>query len=217
MQAFMKLCLIVLLVVVSVAEAARPGPRPRPARPPTRRPRPTRRPMVTETVEPVDITDTPAPEDTCEDAEQACLLTFRGTVGLQTFGIQGPPNKAFTPNIVSKDPTVFIGVVNSNIEGEFIEEDGDVVLFSKAIPAGTGITPFSPNVFKPFFPSTNGMFSGIGVETLQTGQSPFARGKCVRVFITEWQILSRDNRVIGNVNGKTNKRENICVVFRTAM
>ena len=151
--------------------------------------------------------------DPCEAAFRRCDFQF-SRPGLQTFSIKGPADTAFTPDIVSKDPHKLIGVVNTNIEGEFILRNGRVVPFTKKIPRGSGVQPFMPTVFKAFFPSTDGMFSGIGHETFQKGQREFAKDMCVRVFLTEYQVLDRRTKqVIGNENKK--RRGHNCVVFRT--
>ena len=58
------------------------------------------------------------------------------------------------------------------------------------------------------------MFSGIGHEVFQKGQRPFAEGECVRVFLTEYQVLDkRTKQVIKNVSNK--RKGDSCVVFRT--
>lgn len=172
-------------------------------------------PDVTPDVIPPVFPGGPVRGTSCSDAERACLLTFKGTSGLQTFSLAATtPNVAFTPPIISKDPKVSIGILNSNIEGEFIGDDGSVTLFSDLpVPGGQS---FSPNFFKTFTIMRTGM-SGIGHESLQVGQADVVGDKCVRVFITEWQVLNRRGMVVDNINGVTDKSLNACVVFKTSL
>lgn len=161
----------------------------------------------------------PPRKDACERAFDDCVLTFEGTDGLTTFDITARgPDRAFTPNIVAKDPHVNIGVVNSNIEGDFILRNGKAVPFSKFIPRRSGVQPLTPNFFKPFTPAVHGRFSGIGHETPQRGQLRFLKGRCVRVFFTELQIIDPHTyNVVDNLNGIKARRFNVCVVFRAAV
>lgn len=162
---------------------------------------------------------TPSPElEECEEAEAYCEFTFEDIDGIPTFPLGATvPDKAFTPEIVAKDPSVFITGLNSNnVEAEFIENDA-VILISKVIPPPA--QAFSPTQFKPFTPSTTKNGTGLGHETFQNEQAMFAKNRCVRVYFSEWQILDApapEGKNIGNANSKVDKSENYCVVFRTA-
>lgn len=153
--------------------------------------------------------------DHCKSAFRNCDFQIKGR-GLQTFYLPARPDKAFTPDIITKNRRKLIGVVNTNLEIEFVQPNGDVVRATRKIPKSSGVQPFTPNVFKSFFPSKGGMFSGIGHETFQKGQLEFAKGMCVRVFLTEYQVLNPHTKaVLSNVNDQKFRGKN-CVVFRTA-
>ena len=75
----------------------------------------------------------------------------------------------------------------------------------------------SRNFFKPF-PIGSGF--AVGHETVQRGQESLIAGKCVRMFLTDWQVLDPDSNseyppVIDNANNQVDKEQGFCVVFRT--
>ena len=161
----------------------------------------------------------PTSPDYCKEAFTKCNFGFDGVSSPALFDHRAP-EKAFTPDIVHKDEKKFIGIAVSNIEGEFIDvETGKVVPFSQAIPSKSGVQAFNPTVFRPYFPSINGMHTGIGHEVFQSGQGDYAQGKCVRVYLTDYQVLKKKNgfkTVVGKVTGMKDKSKNNCVVFRTS-
>lgn len=152
-------------------------------------------------------------QQTCESAYQECQFKFQGESGLSTYNLQPElTDRAFTPIIVPKDPTKRIGVLNMNgIAPEIIADNGgDEPISSYGSPS------FSPNHFKPFWISH--LFgSGIGHETFQGDQAEVAKGMCVRIFFTSFQILENTsgwNVVVKNFNN-VSKYEDKCVVFKT--
>lgn len=154
-----------------------------------------------------------AAQNPCRAAFRMCRFRFAEQGGLRTFSVTGPADQAFTSDIILKNRKQHVGVLNSNIEAEFIGSAGEVTQVSQAIPPPA--QAYSPHVFKPYFPSTSGMFSGIGHETFQgQAQLDFAKGKCVRVFFTNWQILNNEKQVVDNFNSNERDTTN-CIVFRT--
>lgn len=114
-------------------------------------------------------------QDPCMSAFQECRFQIAGE-GLQTFDVTGPAGQAFTPEIITRMGPNILGVANTNLEGDFILDNGDVILFSKKAPSPA--QPFAPFVFKAFNPSQGGQFSGIGHEYFQPGQPESAKGMC---------------------------------------
>jgi len=147
--------------------------------------------------------------DACLNAFRRCDFRFQGLNFLPTFNINGPADRSFTPRIVSTRRDEILGVLNTNgITPEFIFNNFQVrpiTLF--------GDQRFTPTAFKPFsIPGTSG--SGVGHETFQSNQLEVARGMCVRVFFTSYQVLFRNGNVRSNMNNVPRSR-NSCVVFRT--
>lgn len=165
-------------------------------------------PVVTQTP---DVPITPPALDACEQAYQDCDFAFLNTPVVPTFTLGGNPDKPFTPRIVSRIPGEVVGVLNTNgIIPEFIEPDGSVQLITST-PANP---MFAPTQFKPLsIPDDIG--SGVGYQTFQGNQLFEARNRCVRLFITSFQILETmpPFSVVGNVNA--DRTDNKCVVFRT--
>lgn len=148
--------------------------------------------------------------DFCLRAFLECRFRFAGFNGLPTFPLFGP-DRAFTTLVVSKDPHERLGVLNTNrIVPEFILPHGAAVPIT-----AFGNPRFTPTHFKPFsIRGTRG--SGVGHQTFQGNQFALARHRCVRIFFTQYQLLS--NRfpfnVIANINAPF-KTSRSCVVFRT--
>lgn len=167
-------------------------------------------------------TNTPAPHTTtskpipppemitCYEAFAKCNFRFKGFSSIPTFNIHVYDNTAFTTQVVSKRQHEILGVLNTNhIVPEFI-------IGNKALPITQfGSQKFTPTAFKPFpIPYTYG--SGVGRETLHGDQLYIAKGKCVRIFFSNFQILSPYNyNVIDNVYNLSRSANN-CVVFKTA-
>lgn len=85
------------------------------------------------------------------------------------------------------------------------------------IPADGKVKAFEGDVFRPYMQGERGMFSGIGHGAFLEGQGEYASGKCVRVWITDWQVLDGvRGKVKGNVTGMVDKKQGYCVVFRTS-
>ena len=132
-----------------------------------------------------------------------------GFRSIPTFRIGGPPDIAFTSRIVSKDPREIIGILNTNdVVPEFILRNGAAVRITHF-----GSQRFTPTHFKPFaIPRTIG--SGVGHQTFHGDQLRIARGQCVRVFFTTFQVLKGVRPpTVANVN--VGREAFKCVVFRT--
>lgn len=149
--------------------------------------------------------------DFCTIAFNRCKFRFEGAKKLQTFSITGRSDVSFTSQIVSKDPKMHIGVVNSNRVTPEILRGPYFVIPVTSIPNGR----LTPTQFKPYAIKYR-VGSGIGHEVFQ-GFVP--RRECVRVYLTNYQVLASENPpVINNVNltpVQAVRQEN-CVVFRTA-
>lgn len=147
----------------------------------------------------------------CQRAFETCDFKFKGIRGLPIFNIDVKADQAFTPRIISTAPGETLGVLNQNgIVSEFIFDNGSfapITFFGKQ--------PFTPTHFKPFsIPYTTG--SGVGHEVFQSNQLEVAKGRCVRIFFTQYQkLIPGTNTVMDNVNNVPRKL-NKCVVFRTA-
>ncbi|PXF39987.1 hypothetical protein BWQ96_10302 [Gracilariopsis chorda] len=147
--------------------------------------------------------------DWCQLAYDDCKLKFEGHDNVPSFSLDGPADESFTPQIVSRNPGERIGVVTSNgIPPQFILSGYNVRPFNfyYRVPSLT--------LFKPYtLPHRIG--SGIGHEHFDGN---FARGSCIRVYITNYQLLVAENPPsVRNIN--LNRREALdqgkCVVFRT--
>lgn len=161
--------------------------------------------------------EAPPSTSVCDTAAKECKFKFEGSDNdiAQTFELSATaPNQPFSSRIVPKDPSVYIGIANSNNhEPELIKEsDGAITPISQASTGG--IQSLSRNLFKPF---SAGKGSAMGHETFQQGQQELIKRRCVRVFITDWQVLDSPNgNVLSNVNNHVNEQDGNCVVFRTA-
>lgn len=149
----------------------------------------------------------------CQKAYSHCEFKFSGEAGLSTYNIQPDLNdQAFTPIIVSKDPRERIGVLNMNgITPEFIFPTGSVSPITDF-----GSQPFTETHFKPFWKSDE-FGSGIGHQTFHSDQAHVAKGKCIRIYFTSFQVLKNENGYHVVVDNRNNvpKWENKCVVFET--
>lgn len=146
--------------------------------------------------------------DWCQLAYRDCKLKFDGHDTVPSFSLDGPPDTPFTPQIVSRDPTEHIGIANSNnIAPQFILSGYNVRPFSfySGIPSLT--------LFKPYtLPYRIG--SAIGHENFNVN---FAKGSCIRIYITNYQVLASDNPPsVQNINLSPNEAvsQAKCVAFR---
>ncbi|PXF40879.1 Collagen alpha-6(VI) chain [Gracilariopsis chorda] len=158
-----------------------------------------------------DITPTPIP-DPCEEAYDTCDFAFMNELSVPTFAVDVAPDVPFTPKIVSRNPLELVGVLNTNdIVVEFIEDDGTVT----PITSEPAIQSFSATQFKPIT-LTGTSRSGIAHESFQADQLSLARDRCVRVFVSSFQLLdvTPPNNVIGNP--AVTRADNKCMVFRTS-
>ncbi len=95
----------------------------------------------------------------------------------------------------------------NNLVPQFIDDTGakDITQFAQQ--------PFSPTQFKPY--NDNLPASYIGHETYQGTQFLEAKDRCIRVYLTHYQILNAQGNVVANMNDVP-KSSNKCVVFKTA-
>ncbi len=144
----------------------------------------------------------------CQQAFDKCQFTFQNTSVLSTFNASGIPDRPFTPLILAKNSTYRVGAVNmNNLVPQFIDDTGakNITLFAQQ--------PFSPTQFKPYYDNQLGSY--IGHETYQGNQSAEAKGRCIRVYFSSYQILNAQGNVVDNANNVP-KSSNKCVVFKTA-
>lgn len=101
-----------------------------------------------------------------------------------------------------------IGVVNSNSKypAEFVFKKMSYPVTNFGSPM------FVPTVFKPY-PMPMSMHSGVGHQTFQGNQMKYARFRCVRLFVTHFQVLNMKGNVMKNVV-KMPPTEKDCVVFK---
>lgn len=144
----------------------------------------------------------------CAEAFAECDFRFNNTRGLPTFWLGQKPDMSFTSRIVFKDSMKYLGVLNTNIIPQFIFRNRVVNITQFGSPRLT------PSHFKPFFMNrTKG--SGIGHQTFHGNQRTVSRGKCVRIYFSNYQLLSsKFGNVVSNMNNVM-KNMNKCVVFRT--
>lgn len=154
----------------------------------------------------------------CGRVYDECLFKFEGETGLNKYDIPYPqvPDKPFTPIIAPKDPTKKLGVLQTNgIIPEFIWPGYPpltIVYYSTFLK----IQQYTSTHFKPFWMSDE-FGSAIGHETFQGRQEESAKGRCVRIYFTSFQVLEHvygQNVVVENRNDVP-KSENMCVVFET--
>lgn len=148
----------------------------------------------------------------CEAAYKRCGFRFEGKYSVPTFDISGPNNVAFTPRIVTRKGGQILGVVNMNtITPEFISRTPPVPI------TWVGRPRFTSTAFKPFsIPRTP--WSGIGHQNFHGNQLKVASRKCIRVFFSSYQLLSRKpggGLVVVENKNNVPRRARKCVVFRT--
>lgn len=158
------------------------------------------------------------PYDPCLDEYIRCDFGFRGHQNPPTHNMETrKADRPFTPWIVSRDPEETIGAVNSNgFVPEFIFDDGSVAKITDYGNPNFTSTSFKPFTFPFNYPYTER--AGIGHEIFQGDQLGVAKGKCIRVSFSSYQLLYKNKYgrydVIENKNN-VSKSENKCVVFKT--
>jgi hypothetical protein len=139
--------------------------------------------------------------------EQALQCDFYFAGNNETAPVFDPlnaeDNVKFTYNIMSRTYDS-VGVLNSNGEAtSFIFVDGEQSMKEWN-------DDFTTYQFKPSGTSP----SGIMHETFQDNSELYVNGKCVKVYITSWQVLDEEGNVVENVN---EPNEDSCIVFRTGI
>lgn len=144
----------------------------------------------------------------CRKAYRGCDFRFSSSKYLPTFSLKGKPDTPFTSTIVSKSKATMIGILNTNITVQFVFMKGAFDITSYANPN------FTPYHFKPF-PVKKTKMSGIGHQTFTGNQMKTAKGKCVRIYFSAYQVLNSKGNVVDNVNDVMMDM-NKCVVFKIA-
>lgn len=154
------------------------------------------------------VAATNSQDSACRAAYNNCEFRFSRNGPIPTFYVSGKPDTAFTTRVVSKNRHEILGVLNSNnIVPEIIESH-----YARPITSLHATPYFTPTHFKPFsIPYSKG--SGIGHQTLSQQQKSILKGKCMRVYFTEYQVLDRNGYVKSNKNNVP-KHANKCVVFK---
>lgn len=149
--------------------------------------------------------------DMCLFAKNLCRFTFEG-VGNEgfTISLDGKPDRAATPRIISRDPDVTLGVLNSNAD-VLISNKFRFVTMQKLNPR------FSPHQFKPFSKRDGNNFqgSGIGFERFQIATDGL-EGRCAIVFFTNYQYkVTKISPYVRNVNISPYEAmyKDVCVAF----
>ncbi|PXF45301.1 hypothetical protein BWQ96_04942 [Gracilariopsis chorda] len=140
----------------------------------------------------------------CDGFFNSCQFSFEGhSESIPTYNIGGPSDIPFTPRIVSNRPGEILGVLNVNEIDAIFVNDPD---FSTLEEEGFARTQFKP------MPFPDGFSSGIAHEHFQPGKLDEARGRCVRIYFTSFQILSNDSQPVVINNSPV---PYYCVVFHT--
>lgn len=150
-------------------------------------------------------------KDVCQAAYDACDFKFAKMKEVPTYNLVGAADVVFSDAIEKKVDVDRIGVLNTNgVVPEFIRADGT------SVPINVVAAPrFAPTAFKPIF-IVHSYRSALGHQNFHGSQLSLALDRCVGVFFTMYQRLSKGwpPVVIDNVN--VEKSHNKCVVFRTA-
>lgn len=113
-------------------------------------------------------------------------------------------NVGFTDSIKSRTYTNGVGGLNSNGQAASFIFDGDVEQTMNDY-----FSSFATYQFKP-----SGKDNTLMHETFQGDSRVHANGKCVKVYITSWNIKNANGDVIDNINTPA---EDSCLVFRTGI
>mmetsp|Transcript_1465 Transcript_1465/g.2903 ORF Transcript_1465/g.2903 Transcript_1465/m.2903 type:complete len:207 (-) Transcript_1465:599-1219(-) len=168
----------------------------------------------------------------CDIAASQCLFRFVDTVEVAPFFdvVAARADVAFTPRIRFHEIiNRTAGIINMNkLEPEFVDDENGTVVPVSSVQNPSGVPRFSKTMFKPYCEiemmvqnpdgSSTGRcyYSGIGHEALQPGQENVIINRCVRVWLTQWQLLDEiTGNVIQNIADQYDKRDRFCIVFRT--
>lgn len=154
--------------------------------------------------------------EACRRAYERCDFRFSGDQAIATVSLDGTPDTPASPRIVAKprgdfaNGTQQVGILNTN------ELPVEVILarFFLPLPAFQVTPRLSATHFKPF-PVPFGTGSAVGFQTLVESQITALRGQCLRLFFTDYQIISSDATVLDNLVDVPRFR-NKCVVFLVA-
>lgn len=155
-------------------------------------------------------TAVPTPESAasaCAGAYENCLFRFDTVENVPHFYLTGVWDDVFTPRIKSKTEGTIVGLMHSNgFEADIVQQGG-----SRPISSLCGMKKVSKFVFKPFR-IPNSPFAGIGSQFLTIRQQNKLKGKCVRLYMSDYQVLNEQHNVQANT-GNLRRSDNICVVF----
>lgn len=154
---------------------------------------------------------TPEVASTCQKAYRRCKFSFEGSRRqVPTYTIGGPADQPFTDGIISSNRSETIGLVqSSNRVTEFVT--GPRVRDATPITDFGTQQPLQASTFRTY-QFNNGQNSAIGHQYFQSGQLDDARNRCVRHFISFYQIISDGD--VGNTVTNVNNQEE-CIVFLT--
>lgn len=144
--------------------------------------------------------------DFCAAAYNSCLFKFLNQNTVPTYDLSGTAMEAFTGPIVMGDEILFNTLDTEGVVPEFLFEDEAKEITSYGEP------PFSSTHFKSV-PIKDGRTFGIAHEEFMNDQLSFAENRCIRIFITSFEIPS--HRYEPRIVNFSERREN-CVVFRTS-
>lgn len=149
-------------------------------------------------------------KDVCQAAYDACDFKFSGMKKVPVYNLTGATDVTFSDAIEKRSGEDRIGVLNMNgVVPEFIRPDGTILPINRV-----GAPPFAPTTFKPFF-IISSYRSALGHQAFQGTQVSLARDRCVRVYFTMYQTLSKGWPPIVANNVNVQKEDNKCVVFKT--
>ena len=146
----------------------------------------------------------------CRRLWKKCMFKFAGEHGPSVYDpTKVPFDTPFTPLIVAKNPKVRLGVLNTNgITPRFV--------FPKSTDPIThfGKPRFTPTHIKPF-PKKGTFGSALGIQTLTGNQGVVGSNKCIIVWFTQFQLLTKGHEPVVIENKVAKKYDFKCVVFLT--
>lgn len=167
-------------------------------------------------------------ESNCWRAYRKCEFRFNMKKQVPTFYLGRKADTPFSPRIVAKknmkpvgkDKLSILGVLNTNrVRVEIVLKDQGHMAITKLKShprlRPTHIKPLAivrkKSMQKKWYRS---MGSGLGHQMMNKSQKEAIKGKCVRIYFMEYELLNKERNVRMNFNNVP-KKKNKCVVFRT--